>query len=77
MIIRILLFFFFFHKCSIALAQLGCAGINLGQDTTIDCSQQCITLKSSVLDVGQTSNYNIASIPLIHHFLLIKGAPFL
>ena len=75
MIIRILLFFFFFYKCSIALAQLGCAGINLGQDTTIDCSQQCITLKSSVLDVGLTSNYNITSIPFNPPFSFNQGSP--
>ena len=75
MIIRILLFFFFFYKCSIALAQLGCAGINLGQDTTIDCSQQCIVLKSSVLDVGLTTNYNITSIPFNPPFSFNQGSP--
>ena len=45
----------------LSYSQNGCAGIYIGEDTTIDCSQSCITIKSEVLDIGQSNNYRTVS----------------
>ena len=38
--IKVSIIFFLVYLNFDSFAQSGCAGINLGQDTTIDCSQQ-------------------------------------
>lgn len=62
MLMRIQIVIYLFSSL-LSYSQNGCAGIYIGEDTTIDCSQSCITIKSEVLDIGQSNNYRINSLP--------------
>ena len=45
-------------------AQLtGCASIDLGSDLSVDCAEGCVPLSANVQQVGQTTQYDIISIP--------------
>ena len=45
-------------------AQLtGCASIDLGPDLSVNCTDGCVPLSADVQQVGQTTQYDIISIP--------------
>ena len=45
-------------------AQLtGCASLDLGPDLSVDCNNGCVPLSADVQQVGQTTQYDIISIP--------------
>ena len=44
-------------------AQPGCPNINAGPDQTLNCVTTCATLNASVLQTGESTSYNVSSIP--------------
>ena len=53
-----------FLLCPNTTAQLtGCASIDLGSDLSVDCADGCVPLSANVQQVGQTTQYEIISIP--------------
>ena len=75
--IRYFLTFLTFLKVSVAFAQApGCPSIDVGAADTIDCfSDPCVELTATFLQTGETTSYEVDSIPYAPPFPFTGGTP--
>ncbi|MBL0183580.1 MAG: gliding motility-associated C-terminal domain-containing protein [Chitinophagaceae bacterium] len=59
----LLLFFLLVSVTTFKLSAQSCFNVAAGNDTTISCLQQCLTLKARIPDLRTTETYQVLSIP--------------
>ncbi|QQX77437.1 MULTISPECIES: gliding motility-associated C-terminal domain-containing protein [Aequorivita] len=53
----------------------GCPNVYAGEDVELDCGQSCTDLTASFLDTGETTSYEVSSIPYDPPFPFTGGTP--
>ncbi|MAP80289.1 MAG: hypothetical protein CL526_04280 [Aequorivita sp.] len=71
----LLLFSFLFLSFSAMAQGPGCPNVNAGPDVEIDCGDPCVDLTASFLDTGETTSYEVTSIPFDPPFPFTGGTP--
>ncbi|WGF93333.1 gliding motility-associated C-terminal domain-containing protein [Aequorivita marisscotiae] len=70
-----LLFSFLFISVSAFAQGPGCPNVYAGEDVELDCGEPCTDLTASYLDTGETTSYQVTSIPYDPPFPFTGGTP--
>ena len=66
---------FFFISISSFAQGPGCPNVNAGEDVELDCEEPCADLSASFLQTGETTSYEVTSIPYEPPFPATGGTP--
>lgn len=55
--------YFILIWCNNTIAQNGCPVVNAGPDANLNCANPCANLNATFFQVGNTTNYTVASVP--------------
>lgn len=70
----IFLIFFLFSFNAFAQGP-GCPNVNAGEDVELDCDEPCTDLTATFLETGETTSYEVTSIPFDPPFPATGGTP--
>lgn len=54
----------------------GCPSVNAGSDQVLPCNTSCANLNASIFQTGQTTSYQVTSIPFTPPYAFNQGTPF-
>ncbi len=54
----------------------GCPSVNAGSDQGLPCNTACANLNATIFQTGQTTSYQVASIPFSPPYAFNQGTPF-
>ncbi len=54
----------------------GCPNVNAGPDQVLACNTNCTDLTASIFQTGETTSYEVASIPFAPPYAFNQGTPF-
>jgi gliding motility-associated-like protein len=73
--LQICFILFFFISISSFAQGPGCPNVNAGEDVELDCNEPCTDLSATFLQTGETTSYEVTSIPFEPPFPATGGTP--